>query len=274
MRRTRFLTPVLILLASLSSAVYAQRGETPSSDPTVFKTPGDGYPGFFDTNFADKGSLVVGWPPVIFPLTPMPSIAMDYGATESLTIGTNALVTTIPWLVGARGLSFKARQLIYSSETMRSAATVYGGYIGASEFSMTYQMFTYNHSWKPAPRHIISGQAMYMNFGFESGKTSSTDYTNLRLSTLSLGGGYQFILGERTAISSYVLLPAITSLEADTVGANLSQNMDASSGKMTWGIARASMDFRRETWTFSLGGIYMHGMIKNVLPWFSAATRW
>jgi len=264
----------LILLASLSTAVYAQRGETPSSDPTVFKTPGDGYPGFFDTNFADKGSLVVEWPPVIFPLIPMPSIAMDYGATESLTIGTNALVTTIPWLVGARGLSFKARQLIYSSETMRSAATVYGGYIGASEFSMTYQMFTYNHSWKPAPRHIISGQAMYMNFGFESGKTSSIDYTNLRLSTLSLGGGYQFILGERTAISSYVLLPAITSMEADTVGANLSQNMDASSGKMTWGIARASMDFRRERWTFSLGGIYMHGMIKNVLPWFSAATRW
>jgi hypothetical protein len=274
MRRTKVLIPFLILTASLSSVVYAQRGETLSSDPTVFTNPGQGYPGFFDTNFADKGSLVVEWPPVIFPLLPMPSIAMDYGATDSLTVGTNAIVTTLPWLVGARGLSLKARQLIHSSETMRSAATVYGGYIGADEFSSTWQMFTYNHSWKLAPSHILSGQAMYLNFGVESGKSSSINYTNLRLTSLALGGGYQYVMNESATISNYLLLPGLTSIESDTVGANLSASLDASSGQMVWGIARSSFDIRQDQWTFSMGGIYMHGIVKQVLPWFSAATRW
>jgi hypothetical protein len=274
-RRHRRRVLVLALLSlGFSSTGFAQRGEISNANASAFSHPTAGFPGFFDTNLADKNSLVVEWPPVILPFIPMPSIAVDYGVTETLTVGTNALVSTLPWLVGARGISVKARTLIAGTDSMQSAATFYGAYIGSSSLNASWQMVTSNNSWKIAPRHIVNGQAMLMNFGFESGSEASLDYTNLRLTALSLGAGYQFLVSETAAISGYILAPAYTSLESDSVAANISANLDARSGQMMWGIGRASLDIRRDDWVYSIGGLYLHGMLPGVQPWFSATTRW
>ena len=269
--------PLLILLIAWTlwpvSAIMAQRGEIHEAKSELFTNPTQGYPGFFDTNMAAKDSLVVEWPPIILPIIPVPSIAVDYGVSDTLTVGTNALVTTLPWLLGARGVSIKARSLIYGSETRQSAATVYAGYIGAKNLTASWQVLTSNNAWKFGYDHIVSAQATLMNLGVESGAATSLDYTNLRLSTLGIGGGYQYLWSDTLAISTYLLAPAWTSVEADTVSINLNANFDVSSGNAMWGVARTSFDYRSDEWVYSLGAMYVHGIYKGLLPWFSATRR-
>ena len=265
----------VLLVTCLSTTSYAQRGALQPGSPSGFKTPYQGYPGFFDTNLADHGSLVVEWPPLILPLIPMPSIAVDYGVSDTLTVGTNALISTVPWLAGAKGISLKARTLVYGTESLQSAATLYAGYLGASEFSSSWEVFTANTAWKPAPRHVVLGQLMFMNFGAELGKETSVDYTNIRFSTAAAGGGYQFLISDTLAVSSHALAALATSVEADTIAQSLSADLNATSGDALWGVVRISADLRTETdWLVSLGGIYFHGAGGQVLPWFSASTRW
>jgi hypothetical protein len=268
------LTGGIFALLTLSGPTLGQRGEPNSASPHAMTTPTSGYPGFFDTNMAEPGSIVVEWPPLLLPFIPMPSIQVDYGVTDTLTVGTNALVTTLPWLLGARGASLKVRTMLIGDAEFQSTATFYGSWIGATEFNASWQMATSNNTFKLAPNHLASAQAMVMNVGIESGSESSVNYTNLRLTTLGLGGGYQFIVSETAALSFYALAPAYTGIEADTVGANLNMNMDPRSGQMLWGIARGSFDIKRDEWVYSIGGIYVHNVASGILPWFSATTRW
>jgi hypothetical protein len=264
----------LLVMVGTATLTYAQRGEMTTGKPSEFTNPTQGFPGFFDTNFAEKGSIVVEWPPLILPIIPTPSLAVDYGVSDTLTVGTNALVTTIPWLVGARGLSLKVRTLVAGSDTMQSAATLYAGYIGANNLSVSWQVFSSNNAWKLAPRHIVSAQALIMNLGLESGSKTSLDYTNLQASTLTLGGGYQFLISNSMAISTYFMAPVLTSLESDTVGASISAKLDARSGQLMWGMLRSSLDIHASSWVYSLGGMYVYGLTNTVLPWFSATKRW
>ena len=265
---------VLLLAAGLSTAANAQRGAMRPGSPSSFTNPAQGYPGFFDTNLADHGSLVVEWPPIILPIIPVPSIAVDYGVSDTLTVGTNALISTLPWLFGAKGISLKARTLVYGTDSAQSVATVYGGYIAGPEFSSSWELFTSNTAYKLAPRHVVSGQLMFLNLGVELGKESEINYTNIRFSTAAVGGGYQFLLTDRIAISSYLLAALANSVESDTVAANLSADLNVTSGDALWGVARVSADIKNGDWLYSLGGVYMHGIFGKVLPWLSATRRW
>lgn len=271
---TYFWTAVLMILLGVETGAYAQRGEQTDASPRQFSSPTQGFPGFFDTNFADQGSLVVEWPPIILPIIPVPSIEVDYGVTDTLTVGTNAIVTVVPWLLGARGFSFKARTLLYGTETLQSAATAYAGYIGSSNLAVSWQLFTSNNAWKLAPRHILSVQGMVLHLGLEAGSKSSINYTNIQGSTVTVGGGYQFLLSSSIGLSTYVMIPAVTSFEADTVASNISGNLDARSGALLWGIIRSSLDLRTESCVYSIGGSYVYGLTKNISPWASAAKRW
>jgi hypothetical protein len=264
----------LLVLVITATGASAQRGELTTGTPRQFTNPNQGYPGFFDTNFADKGSLVVEWPPILLPIFPVPSIEVDYGVTDTLTVGTNAIVSTLPWLLGAKGISLKARTLIYGNETVQNVATIYGGSIAGKSLAASWQVFSSNNSWKLAPRHIITGQAVILHMALEAGSKESIHYTNLQVSTLTLGGGYQFLVTENGSISTYLMVPAITAFEADTVAANISANLDARNGEIMWGMARSSLDFRNDDWLYSLGGLYVYGLTKSISPWVSATTRW
>lgn len=275
MRKLKLIILGTMMFASLPSGAFAQRGSMNPGNPDTFVNPTKGFPGFFDTNLATHGSLVVEWPPLILPFIPMPSIAVDYGVTDTLTVGTNALVSTVPWLAGGKGLSLKARTLVYGTETSQSAATVYGGYIAGGSFSSSWQMLTSNNAWKIGLKHIVSAQAIFLNFGFENGSESSIDYTNLRFSTAGIGGGYQYIVTNDVALSAHALASAATSIESDTVASNLSADLNATSGKISWGLARASIDLRSDDdWAYSVGGLYFFGISTRVSPWFSATKRW
>jgi hypothetical protein len=258
----------------MASRAAAQRGEINPARPSALAEHAAGYPGFFDTNLADEGSLVVEWPPILLPLFPIPSIAVDYGVTETLTVGTNAIVAAVPWLVGARGLSLKLRTLVTGHANMQSTATFYANYIGSHTLNSSWQLLTSNNAWKVNSRHIVSGQAMLMNLGLSSGSESDVDYTNLRLTSVAIGAGYQFLVSETAAISANLLVPGYTNIEADSVAANLNMNLDARSGRLLWGFGRASLDIRRDEWIYSIGGVYLYGIASGIQPWCSATTRW
>jgi hypothetical protein len=275
MKTIRILLTLSVLYMALhEKECHAQRGLSFAGSPADFVTPTQGYPGFFDTNMAAPGSLVVEWPPVILPLIPMPSLAVDYGVSERLTVGTNALVSTIPWLVRGRGISLKIRSLVYGTETMQSTVTVYAGYIGTGSVSASWQALTSNSAWKIGSAHLVSGQLLLMNAGFENGKETSLDYTNIKFSTAAIGGGYQFFFKENMAIGGNLLGAIVNSVEADTVAANLRADLDATSGQLLWGVARVSADLKSDDWVYSIGGIYFHGSGARPMPWFSATTRW
>lgn len=278
----RFRLAITLTMALCSTQTLAQRGEIADSSPAVFKSPTQGYPGFFDTNMSEPQTMVIEWPPVILPFIPVPSIAMDYGVNERLTLGTNALLTSIPWLLGIKSGAIKARSLLFGNEFMQSTATAYLGYFGASSgFSMYWQIFTSNNAWKVSPSHIVSANAAFVNFGLEAGDLKKTDYTSVQLSTLAASLGHQYLLGENSSISTYVMLPAWSSINIDTVAAAFDINSNASSGDTMWAMARMSFDLRSEPWVYSIGGMYNYGSVKDLLPrtagllpWFSATRKY
>lgn len=279
---SQFKILVTVILALISNRSLAQRGESIDSNPAVFTSPTQGYPGFFDTNMAEPHSMVIEWPPIILPFVPVPSIAMDYGLSERLTLGTNALMTSIPWLFGIKSAAIKARTLLYGNESMQSTATGYLGYFGGGAgVTMYWQLFTANNAWKVAPSHIVSANAAFINFGLEAGDLKKTDYTSVQLSTLAASLGHQYLLGENSSISTYVMLPAWSSINIDTVAAAFDVNSNASSGDTMWAMARMSFDLRSEPWVYSIGGMYNYGSVKDLLPrtagllpWFSATRKY
>jgi hypothetical protein len=275
-----------ILLVSLAlmntTLALAQRGETLQAKPSLFTSPTQGYPGFFDTNMAEPEALIVEWPPVILPIIPVPSIAVDYGLNERLTVGTNALLTLLPWIAGVKSATVKARTLLYGTESMQSTATAYLGYFGGGESMNTYwQLLTSNNAWKLSPKTIVSANAAFVNFGLEAGDLKGTDYTSIQLTTGTLGAGHQYLWDETMSISSYLMLPVWTVINMDTAAAAFDLNADASRGKLMWGLARLSVDFRSEPWVYSLGAMYSTGSVNELLqnssgflPWFSATRRY
>jgi hypothetical protein len=273
-----FLIPFLVLLNA--EFALAQRGETLEAKPALLTSPTQGYPGFFDTNMAEPGALIVEWPPIILPIIPVPSIAVDYGVNERLTVGTNALLSFLPWIAGVKSATVKARTLLYGTESMQSTATAYLGYFGGS-MNMYWQLLTSNNAWKLSPDNIVSANAAFINFGLESGDLKGTDYTSIQLTTGAIGGGHQYLWDETISISTYVMLPIWTSVNMDTSAAAFDLNGDASRGNLMWGLARMSVDYRSEPWVYSLGAMYNTGsaneLLPNstgILPWFSATRRY
>lgn len=279
-----FSTRIFLLLLAYcqATALYAQRGELAQARPSIFTTPTQGYPGFFDTNMAEPETMVIEWPPVILPFIPVPSIAMDYGLNERLTLGTNALMTAVPWLLGIQSAAVKARTLLYGSESMQSTATAYVGYLGGGKsLTLYWQMLTSNNAWKVSPSHVLSANAAFVNFGLEAGDLKSTDYASIQLSTAAISGGHQYIINDTMAISSYVMIPVWTSVNVDTISAALDLDTNARKGDAMWGMVRASFDMRSDLWVYSFGGLYNHGALKDmfsksagIAPWFSATRKY
>jgi len=278
----KVITIVLAFIWCKSQVATAQRGEQLEARPGLFTSPTQGYPGFFDTNMAEPETMVIEWPPIILPFTPLPTVALDYGVNERLTLGANALMTTLPWLVGVKSAALKARTLLHGTETTQSTATAYLGYFGGGKtFNMYWQLLTSNNAWKVAPNHILSANAAFINFGLVSGDLKSTNYNNIQITTASIGAGHQYIWTEDKSFSTYIMLPAWSSIKIDSATAALDVDTDASSGDAMWGLARLSLDVRSEPWLYSFGLAYSHGNAKELLPktsgllpWFSATRKY
>jgi hypothetical protein len=273
---------VVILTFANSSLALGQRGEPHDARPGLFISPTQGYPGFFDTNMAEPKAMIIEWPPIILPIIPVPSIALDYGVNERLTLGTNGLLSSLPWLLGVKAGTLKARSLLYGTESMQATATAYLGYFGAGEqMDMYWQLLTSNNAWKVSPKNIVSLNATFINFGLEGGDLKSTEYMSAQLTSATVGGGHQYLWRDTMSISNYLMLPVWTSVNVDTAAAALDLNGNLSRGSFMWLLARTSLDLRSELWVYSLGVMYASGSISELLPtksglapWFSATRRY
>ena len=271
---------IALTFSCLSSQAFAQRGADYTGTGKPWDSNTQGFPGFFDTNMAAPGSIVTETP-ALFWIIPTPSLSVDYGVNESLTVGTNALVTGLPWIFGGNGISLKVRSLIYGSDTNQSTATLYTGYIhfrnNSDPVYSNYQVATWNHAWRPSARHTFSTQVMYFRLALDSGSSSSINHAKVAATLGTLGGGYGLRLTERWGMGLNAFFSAYTGFEIDSAGASMDQQSKALSSDSTILFLRFLTDCRlSENWLLSFGivGIGTSGSGLTPGPWISAAKRW
>lgn len=272
----------LLFFASLfiiSSTAAAQRGGSYGENAKPWESTSQGFPGYFDTNVARKGSLVVEFPPMIFGILPTPFVAVDYGVTDTLTIGTNGVVSALPWLLNGEGASIKIRSLLLGDETEQSAVTYYGGIIrihGKTQINSYYHVMTWNHAWRIGSRHTIGARANYIRLNVELGEETDLNHADLGFSSFMTGAGYGFEINPRWALRADAIASLYQSIEADTVAISFNQSSSLRKPKSTTLIGVGQVEYHPfEDWLFGLGVTGFNvGGAGAAAPWFTWATRW
>ena len=261
-----------------STNALAQRGATYEGNAHAWDAPSQGFPGYFDTGVAEKGSFVVELPPLIYGILPMPSTAVDYGLTDNMTVGTNALLTTVPWLFGAQGVSIKARSLLVGTEEHQSTATVYAGYLGVygtTRVNAVYENATWNHSWRPSHDHTITGHLNYLRMDAGLGKTSDLNHMSISVTTVLLGIGYGYEISPKMDIRGMLNTTAYSSIDILTTVADLSQTSSPAITKQPNRLAQLQLEYHTmNDWLVSVGAI--HGYFSGAgvtAPWLTFAFR-
>lgn len=262
----------------ITTIASAQRGASYEGNSHAWNAPSRGFPGYFDTNVADKGSMVLELPPLIYGLIPMPSTAFDYGVTESLTVGTNALLTTLPWLFGAQGAAIKARSLLIGTAEHQSAATVYAGFLsaqGTTPVNAVYENATWNHSWRPASAHTITGHLNYLRLDGNIGKKNDLKYMSLSVTTFLVGVGYGYEISPIMGVRGMVTSTAYSSIDIMTTVADLSQTSSPAITKNPNRLAQVQFEYHTSgDWLVGVGAI--HGYFSGAgatAPWLTFAFR-
>ncbi|NBO38847.1 hypothetical protein EBU99_09715 [bacterium] len=168
-----------ILACASTPAAFAQRGSDYVSHRPISETPSSGIPGFFDTETASAGSLVFD----------VPSLSIDYGISEHLTLGTNAVavLSTSLWLAnGGKSATpivmLKARYRIFSQEGWTSSVTGYGGgarlqagqinSLESRNILVTYALGTINFV-KQFDSQSLGLSLLHIHYGTTSGQATS-----------------------------------------------------------------------------------------------------
>jgi hypothetical protein len=275
-----FVATLYALLSLLvTPSALAQRGSSPEYSQTPWESTTQGFPGYFDTNMPEKGSLVVEFPPMIYGILPTPFSSVDYGVTENFSVGTNAAVTALPWLLGGKGASIKLRSLIYGDDEQQSAITYYAGGLagdGKNQFTASYHTATWNHAWRLASRHILFANGHYHRFNLEIADRNSIEHANVYYMSMLMGGGYQFLISPKWSLQSNLLISTIQDFEADNAGSSMSVGTNVTKAKtMTATLVPQVQWHAAKNWMFGVGitGIYFGGT-GLALPWFTWSKRW
>lgn len=270
----------LLLFFLTASSAFAQRGATYETHAKPWESPTQGYPGYFDTHVARKGSLVAEFPPLLLGIVPTPFMALDYGVSDTLTIGTNAIFTTVPWLLGGFGASLKVRSLLIGNSDHQSAITFYGGLLRTETdppVTAQYQNATWNDAWRFSGRHTLTGHLQYMRVSADIGKTTDIERASLGITTIMLGGGYGFEISHKSQLRLNGVFSAYSTVEADTVAMSINQSAKGLGGSTTSSSYVAQYEYHTDAdWVIGVGlmGLSAFGAPTTNLPWLTFATRW
>lgn len=261
----------------MAPSAFAQRGESYSDNNAPTTGPSTGVPGFFDTYMAEKGRFVLELPPVVG-FYPMPTSTLDYGLTDDLTVGTNTVVTTLPYLASGYGGAIKLRSLIHGSPGAQSTLTYYGAYMQAEQGgklnSASYNVLTSNTTLMLGERNLLTGSLIYLSMAVRVESTSNPAlYESISGWLGMIGVSYERVLTSKISIAANTTLPVLNGLSQDSTAgsATLSVNPDSMTTLM---LARAYADFRvNERWTLSIG-LLAAPAAGTVLPWLSAVRRY
>jgi hypothetical protein len=262
-----------------SQRAFGQRGQSYGGHAKPWSANTQGFPGYFDSNMAEENSLVVEFPPMLLGIVPTPFIAVDYGVTETLTVGTNAAWTVLPYLFGAKSLSVKARTLLIGDQSEQASATYYGGVISIptdTSLNAYYHILTWNHAWRIASSHTLSAHGNLIRMNLEQGTIRDLNHAQLNFDAMMLGAGYGYEFNERWSLRGNGIITAYQSIEADTAAATFNQSLNIKSISSYTSIATAQFEYRSsEKWLFGFGATRF-GFAGNSLgaPWFTWARRW
>ena len=95
---------------------YAQRGQSFSEQSSTPQHNLAGFPSFFNSTVAKKGSYVFE----------IPTLSFDYGISENFTLGVNFLAPSLIYsLLEVYSFAMKARYNLFSNEAFSWSATIY-----------------------------------------------------------------------------------------------------------------------------------------------------
>ena len=280
MTLTRLTIPVFVLVLIVSAGTaMGQRGASYDGQAKPWDSTSQGFPGYFDTNVARKGTFVLEFPPMIWGILPVPSISSDYGVTDTLTVGTNALIASFPWLLGAQGGSIKVRSLLVGTSEQQAAVTYYGGglaFHGETPFSLYYHLMTWNHAWGLGTDHTLAAHANYLKVNLEQGSIQDLKHAELSLSALMFGAGYGYFINSRWSLRLDGVASVYQTIDADTAAISLNQSSSIKNVKSVTLIGMSQIEYHPfPNWLFGVGitGLGIGGSGGGA-PWFTWSKRW
>lgn len=256
-------------------AAFAQRGFGYSHQDAPFIAPLTGYPGFFDANVADKNSFVFD----------LPTFAADYGVTENLTLGTNALLA-VPLLAGVPLVYGKARYRFFSEKNMASALTVYSGFLtGTAKSSKghtarstyTVAMISDNTTFYLSERTTLTAFLFAALFYAQVGTPGDLEYTKANFNFSFAGVNFQHWVTDWFGPQIVALSTLHYNADIDSTGASLSANNGVLSASKNFVLVRGLLEFRAGNWLLSPGmGLLLSPGTGNqsTFPFLSGTVKW
>ena len=241
---------------------FAQRGMT--SESSLPRTRLTGFPGMFDTFVPDKGRWVTQVSTVAtLAFTGAP---VDYGLTENMSVGTNALVPLL-WLAKTPGMIAKVRYSKPILHDLALAFTGYGLYLpttakdGKSSAIDLISMATINSSYFFTERNWLNLNVSYFSMWHGQGEVGAADFERSSSAVAFAALGYQHFIFSWLGPRANLFVPLSIESSADAaVGSKLGvgslslSSFDASSSLA--GSLQVDLRFG-ERWLVSPGVFYV-----------------
>lgn len=247
----------------------SQRGlPFPQSAPPA--TPTDGFPGFFDSNMADKGTIVAD----------LPTFQVDYGINEKWTVGVNGLALAVGVASSAPSVVVKARYRLFSNESFRNALTTYLGYIDLpskednNKLRMSTVLFSNNTTFYLTPSFHLNSFVIVGFTDLTQGKESTVNYAKASVTPVVVGAGANYFLGRVIGFSALGLYNVYTTIEIDTSEMAIDFSTSPLAHSSTYAIKLASDirlgDFLLSPYAF----FYFSAGTASTIPFLNLMYRW
>lgn len=262
--RWRLLNALLIaaLIFAKSKIVHAQRGKSVDEEVSHNRTPSHGLPGFFDTEVVQRNNFTLE----------IPTFAIDYGATDRLTVGLNAItpLTTALYLSsressGSPVLLLKTRYRIFTTHGWKSTLTAH--FLGANASlpsSLEGQKQTKRvralagtlNTSKHLGSHQIGTSAIFANMSASSGKFGSADQQDDREYQVAFAAWWRQQFWENFETELLAAVCPFSKRISTNPGLRLEVN-SACLGKKTFDPGyRGFLNWRSsQTWLWTIGAI-------------------
>jgi hypothetical protein len=245
---------ILTYAALAGISALAQRGgryATYAQSPPQHTT---GFPGFFDTEVAPAGGFSFD----------VPSMAVDYGLSERLTIGVNAW-SLVALQTGFLGAIFKARYLLFGSESTTFALTTYGGgfLTGGDQYSYL-GAFSLNVTTILGERQSLGASLFLTRLGVRAGTFGEVDYAHLSLTNAFIAGRYRYDFGQMFSLEGLIGSSVVSALDIDSAGVALQAQVFGSSSPLLLG--RVSFDLRLGQLFLLSPQLYLFGIDSDATP--------
>ena len=265
--------PGIVSLA-IHSTAQAQRGFGYATQQTPAVTPLTGYPGFFDANVAEKNGFVFD----------LPTFAGDYGVSENITVGSNALLA-IPWLSSVPMFYGKARYRFFSDKQLASALTVYAGFLTeknkykdhTSRSTYTAAVVSNTTTFYLSDKTTLTGFLFGALLYAQVGTPGNLEYTKANFNFSFAGLNLQHWVTDWLGPQIVAFTTLHYSAEVDSTGASLSADNGVLSASKNFVVVRGLLELRAGNWLLSPGGALLlaPGAGRTVaVPYFSGTVKW